>query len=161
VNLSEAIVRINSVNWELAGSSASEAEADLACEFLRRLAHFFKDEGIRPIKPMVADIAKLLGDAEEVNISEHCNSEVVKFLGENIYIKNIIEYYLHLVKYAEKHPYTYKYLSVYDPLIKIFERGGMFVLRINALDIVNGAHIPLNGWYENFVTMNPVDIDKL
>jgi len=150
VYLSEAIVRINSVNWDLVGSSASKVEADLACEFLRRLANFFKKEGVKPIKPLVADIARLLGDADEIEISDYCNSEVVNFLGENIYIKNTIEYYLHLAKYAEKYPDAYKYLSVYDPLIKIFERGGMFVLRINALDIVNGAHIPLNGWYEKF-----------
>ncbi|WP_427181457.1 hypothetical protein [Paenibacillus sp. TC-CSREp1] len=158
--LKQAITRINSIDWKLVGSIASEAEADLACEFLRRLACFFKEEAIKPVKPLVADIAKLLGDAEEIEISNYCNSEVVEFLGENLYLKNIIQYYLHLAKYGEKHPDRYKNLSIYDPLIKILERNGMFVLRINALDIVNGAHIPLNEWYENFVTMKPFEIEQ-
>lgn len=159
--LSEATLRINNIKWDLIGKNPPEAGAEFACEFLRRLARFFKEEGIKPIKPLVADIAKLLGDTEEIDISDYCDSEVLRFLGENLYLRNTIQYYLHLAKYADKHTDTYKYLSIYDPLIKIFERGGMFVLKLNTLDIVNEAHIPLNGWYENFVTMNPIDIDKL
>ncbi|MDT0126070.1 hypothetical protein Q9R46_25725 [Paenibacillus sp. RRE4] len=157
--LKQAIARINNIDWSLVGGIASKVEADLACEFLRRLACFFKEEGIRPIKPLVADIAKLLGDTEEVEVSDYCNSEVVEFLGENIYVKNIIQYYLHLAKYAEERPETYRHLNVYEPLIKILERKGLFVLRINALDIVNGSHIPLEDWYENFVNMNSLEID--
>lgn len=61
--------------------------------------------------------------------------------------------------YADKNPDKYEYLRIYDPLFRILERGGMFVLKINSLDIVNGAHIPLNGWYDNFITMNPIEID--
>ncbi|TCS93216.1 hypothetical protein EDD58_10830 [Hazenella coriacea] len=37
----------------------------------------------------------------------------------------------------------------------------MFVLRIKALDVENGAHIPLNSWYEKFVDMEPLPIDHL
>ncbi|MGO4532717.1 hypothetical protein AB4Z30_26840 [Paenibacillus sp. 2TAF8] len=156
MSFKKAVARINNIDWSLVGSVASKVEADLACEFLRRLACFFKEEGIRPIKPFVADIAELLGDAEKVEVSYYCSSEVVEFLGENSYVKNIIQYYLHLAKYAEAQQDAYRHLSVYEPLIQILERKGMFILRVNALDIVNEAHIPLNRWYENFVEMNPL-----
>lgn len=157
--LIEAKERINSINWDFKGSMSPEVEADMACEFLRRLACFFKEEGIRPIKPLVANIAKLLGDKDEIDISEYCSLEVLGFLGENTYVKNIVQYYLHLAMYADKNPDKYEYLKIYDPLIRILERGGVFVLKINSLDIVNGAHIPLNGWYDNFITMEPIETD--
>ncbi|WP_242223013.1 hypothetical protein [Bacillus cereus group sp. BfR-BA-01380] len=160
--MNEAIVRINNVKWDIVGTNASEAEATLGYEFLRRLAKFFEEESIQPIKPLVANIAKLLGDVEEeVIISDYCNSETVAFSSENIYIKNIIQYYIQLAKYADKNPDVIKYLSVYEPLIRILERGGMFVLKINTLDIVKAAHFPLDRWYEGFVEERPIDIDKL
>lgn len=86
-------------------------------------------------------------------------ADFIDLISENLFIENTIRFYLHLAKYAEKNTAADKYLNVYDPLIKILESGGMFVLKINALDIVNGAHIPLNEWYENFVTLNPIDIE--
>lgn len=160
--MNEAIVRINNIKWDVVGTNASEVEANLGYEFLKRLAKFFEEESIQPIKPLVANIAKLLGDSEEeVVISDYCNSETVEFLGENIYIKNIIQYYIQLAKYANKNPDVIKYLSVYEPLISILERGGMFVLKINTLDIVRAAHFPLDRWYERFVEEGPIDIAKL
>lgn len=160
--MNDVIERINNVKWDLIGKNASEVEANLGYEFLRRLAKFFKEESIKPTPPLVANIAKLLGDAEEeVIISNYCNSEVIEFLGESIYKKNIIQYYIQLARYSDKNPDAIKYLSVYEPLIKLIERGGMFVLKIHELDIVNAAYFPLNGWYERFVEKEPINIEEL
>ena len=42
------------------------------------------------------------------------------------------------------------YISVYEPLIEIFECGGSFNLRKNDLDIENVIFIPLNNWFDKF-----------
>ncbi|NOV90129.1 hypothetical protein BJV85_002691 [Clostridium acetobutylicum] len=160
--MKEAITRINNIKWNVVGTSESEEESNLGYEFLRRLAKFFKDESIKPVKPLVANIAKLLGDTEEeIDISNYCTSEVVGFFGENIYMRNVVQYYIQLARYADKNIDAIKYLSVYEPAIRIFERGGMFVLKINALDIVKVAHFPLDRWYERFVEKEPINIDGI
>ncbi|AIQ11281.1 hypothetical protein [Paenibacillus durus] len=160
--LTKTVERINNIQWDVVGKSTSRADVDLGYEFLRRLAHFFKEQSLKILPPLLANIAKLLGDnEEEVAISDYCNSEVIQFLGGNIYIKKIVEYYIQLSKYADKYPDASKYLSVYEPLIKIFERGGLYILRPRSLDVIDGGHIPLNNWYENFVDMEPIDISNL
>lgn len=160
--LDEAILRVNNIKWDMVGTNVSKEEVDLGYEFLRRLANFFKDESIKPIRPFAADIARLLGDADtEINISDYCNSEVDNFLGQNMSKKNIIQYYIHLAKYADEHPHAIKYLSVYEPLIRLLEKGGMYVLRLNELEIEKVCCFPLNGWYERFILKEPIDIDEM
>ena len=51
---------------------------------------------------------------------------------------------------ADDKPEVRKYISVYEPLIEIFERGGSFKLRHNDLEIENVIFIPLNDWFEMF-----------
>lgn len=160
--LNKAVVKINSIKWHKVGTNFSKAQSNLGYEFLRRLAKFFKDESIKPIKPFAANIANLIGDTDKnISISDYCNTETVEFLGKNSYTKNIIHFYIQLAKYADKNPKAIKYLSVYEPLIKLLEIEGMYVLRLNELEIVNVAYYPLSGWYEDFVEMVPIDINEL
>lgn len=159
--LDNAIQRINSINWDVVGSNLSNADTHLGYEFLRRLAQFFKDQSIKPVPPLYANIARLLGDSEEVKISDYCNPKATKFLSENMYVGKIFGYYLQLAKYADKNPDAFNYLSVYEPLIKIIERGGLFILRHLELDIVQVANFPLHGWYERFLVKEEINIDEL
>lgn len=159
--MNELIERINNIKWDVVGKNNSEVEADFGYEYLRRLAKFFKEESIMPIKPVMANIAKLLGDVEEeIVISDYLSPEAVEFAGEGM-SKNILKYYLQLARYADKNPNVDKYLSIYDPLIKLLERGGKYVLSINELEIVNVARYPLRQWYERFVAKEPINIDEL
>ncbi|MEK3826102.1 MULTISPECIES: hypothetical protein [Paenibacillus] len=57
MNLQAAITRINAIHWERVGTSSFEIEADLAREFLRRLALFFRDTSTRPLPPFIANVA--------------------------------------------------------------------------------------------------------
>lgn len=141
------------------GDDCIKKNADLGYEYLRRLAHFFKEESIKPVPPLIANIAKLLGDdEEEIVISDYCNENSTKFLA-NIYIGKVFGYYIQLARYADRHFETSKYLSVNEPLINIVERGGMFVLKPRELDIIKVANYPLGSWYERFVEKEPIDID--
>ncbi|WP_188067358.1 hypothetical protein [Brevibacillus brevis] len=162
MNLKVTIARINNIRWDRVGSNSSEIEADLACEFLRRLACFFKENSIKPMPPIIANIAKLIGDnEEEVTISDYCNVEAMGDSGKNIYVYKMFEYYLQLARFADKNQDAIKYLSVYEPLIKIFEREGMVVLKPGELNVVNCAHIPLNSWYDKFLDMKPLNMENL
>ncbi|MDS0525929.1 hypothetical protein NNC19_09590 [Clostridium sp. SHJSY1] len=159
--MNELIERMNNINWDEVGRNSSKLDPYFGYEYLRRLAKFFKDESIMPIKPVMANIARLLGDVEEeVVISDYLNPKAVKFIGEGM-SKNIIKYYLQLARYADKNSNVGKYLSIYDPLIKLLERGGKYVLSINELEIVNISCYPLRGWYEDFVVKEPINIDEL
>jgi len=82
-------------------------------------------------------------------------------IGDDKYQKSIVQYYLQLAKYADKNPHVAKYLSVYDPIIKLLERGGNYVLRIYELEIVNAAQYPLSKWYERFIEKEPIDIGEM
>lgn len=162
VYLNKATERINNIKWDQAGTIVLEENAELGREFLRRLAQFYKEEEIKPLKPMFTNIASLLGDVEEVNISDYCSSDATDFLTKfNIYVYRIFGYYVQLAKYADKHPEYIKYLSIYEPLIRIFERGGLFVFRIHELEILNVISIPLDEWYERFVEREPIEINDL
>ncbi|AIQ11297.1 hypothetical protein [Paenibacillus durus] len=160
--LNKAIEKINNVKWDEVGTIVSEEDADLGREFLRRAAQFYKEESIKPLKPMFTHIAKLLGDTEEgVDISKYCSSKALELLVKNTSAKRIFEFYIQLAKYVDENPEYQKYLSVYEPLIRIFEKGGLFVFRMHELEIKNVAYISMNGWYERFVEMEPIDIDEL
>ena len=157
--MKELIDRINNIKWDMVGKNSLQSDPYFGYEYLRRLAEFFKEESIIPIKPVMANIAKLLGDKEEeIVISEYLSPQVVAFAGEGM-SKNILKYYLQLARYADKNPNVSKYLSVYDPLIKLLERGGMYILSINELKIVNVSCYPLRGWYEMFESKEPINID--
>lgn len=160
--LERAIFKIDNLNWSLVGTVVTEEDSKLGYEFLRRLAQLFKTEQLKPMPPAFANIAKLLGDIEdEIKISNYCNSDAVEFLNKNIYIQRIFEFYLQLAKYADKYPDASQYLSIYELLIKVFERGGSFSIKPLALEITNIAHFPLNEWYTRFVEKEPIDISDL
>lgn len=69
---------------------------------------------------------------------------------------NFIYNYQYLLKKTE---YTV-YLHVYEPLIRILEKGGFFVLRPQELEIQNVKYIPLNNWYDTFSTTEPYNISE-
>lgn len=160
--LDNAVSRIDGIKWDDVGTIVSNKDGDLACEFLRRLALFYKNECLSPQPPMFSNIAKLLGDTEnEVHISMYCNPRVIEFVANYQYIKKLFEFYIQLSIYVDKNPKYTEYLNVYEPLIRIFERGGFFVLKPQELDIKNVMYIPLNGWYDRFVSAEPYETINL
>lgn len=161
IYLDNAVSRINDIKWEEVGTIVSNEDADLACEFLRRLALFYKNECLRPQPPMFSNIAKLLGDTEnELLISMYCNPRVLEFVANHQYIEKLFVFYIQLSIYVDKKPKYTEYLNVNEPLIRILERGGFFVLRPQELEIQNVKYIPLNGWYDRFVSIEPYNISE-
>ncbi|MCP1136953.1 hypothetical protein NKT34_27250 [Paenibacillus polysaccharolyticus] len=129
MNLQTAVTRINTINWESVGTRSSEIEANLAREYLRRLALFFRNTSTKPLPPSIANVANILGDEQEIEISKYCNVEAMGTHGSNVYVYKVFEYYLQLAKLADlDHGYV-DYLLIYEPFIKIFEREGLVVLK--------------------------------
>ncbi|MDM5279686.1 hypothetical protein QUF95_19985 [Paenibacillus silvae] len=160
--LNDTVCRINEINWGKVGTVVSNEDADLGYEFLRRLALFYKNEGLRPQPPMFTNIAKLLGDTEnEFPIAMYCNPEVLEFVDDYQYLKKIFEFYIQLSIFVEKNPEYTVYLNVYEPLIRILEKEGFFVLRPQELEIQNVKYIPLNNWYDTFSTTEPYNNSEL
>lgn len=160
--LENAVSKLNNINWGSVGTVISEEDTNLGYEFLRRMAQFYKVEQLKPMPPAFTNVAKLLGDQEEeLDISAYCSSEAVAYLNQNSYVKRIIEYYLQLAKYAENKKGISQYLDIYEPLIKLFERGGSFTIKTLSLEIIQVSHFPLNNWYEKFVEKDPIDINNL
>ncbi|CAH1224487.1 hypothetical protein [Paenibacillus sp. JJ-223] len=156
--LDQAILRLNNINWSLVGTVSNKEDADVGYEFMRRLASFFKETQLAPKPPGLANVANLLGDSEgEIEIAALCNSDVVQFLSEDKNIQRMMQYYLQLARYADKNPDVHRYISIYDPLITLLERGGVFRITLRELVIKNGGTYPLNGWYERFFDKAPLD----
>lgn len=157
--LDQAILKLNNINWNLVGTVPNKEDADVGYEFMRRLAGFFKEKQLAPKPPGLANVANLLGDSErEIEIAALCNSDVVQFLSEDKNIQRMMQYYLQLARYADKNPDVHRYMSIYDPLIILLERGGAFRITLRELEINNGGTYPLNGWYERFVDKAPLEV---
>jgi len=150
--LDDTVCRINRINWGKVGTVISNEDAALGCEFLRRLALFYKNEGLKPQPPLFTNVAKLLGDTEgEFPISMYCHPRILEFVADYHYLKKIIEFTIQLSMFVEKKQEHSAYLNVYEPLIRILERGGFFVLRPQELEIHKIEYISLNGWYDRFL----------
>lgn len=153
------IKRINNIKWDEVGTKSWDNEGDLAYEFLRRLAKFHKDESIKAINPLISNVAELLGDTNgKVDLSKYCNEKTMNALLYDVSRSKIIEYYLQLAIYADINPKAANYMIVYEPLIKVLEKGGDYCLKINSLELRNSAYCPLSGWYERFKDKNAINI---
>ncbi|MNW42758.1 hypothetical protein D3C74_199390 [compost metagenome] len=160
--LREAISRSNNIDWSLVGTIVSPENERLGYEFFRRMASFFQKENLTPISPKFADIARLLGDRRElVDITTFYSHETIEYMNKFSGVELFCNFYLKLAKYIDDHPEYAEYIYVYEPLLKILERKGAFVFRVNELEIIGVSHFPLGGWYERFLNMPSYDIDKL
>ena len=148
------IKRINNINWKLVGANKKIEFRGSVCEFLKRMAYFFYETSLTPTSIIFVDIAKLLGDEEKIDIDDYCNEEVKEITICNLGIKLMIEYYIHLGKYVEKNNDALKYLSIYEPLIKVLENGGKFLYKPKELEVYGDASYPLNNWYNKFLKLD-------
>ncbi|SEP34489.1 hypothetical protein [Paenibacillus sp. OK076] len=160
--LNDVVSRVRNLDWSSVGTVISKENERLGYEFFRRLASFFQVENITPISPKFTDISCLLGDTRElIDFKLFFNEEIIKYMNQFSGVELFLNFYLKLGKYVEDHPEHSKYIFVYEPLLKILERKGAFVFRVNELEIVGVSHLPLGGWYERFLNKPPCDIDNL
>jgi len=154
----DAVNRINSINWEQLGKAENGNNTYLGYEYLRRIAFFFKEHSIK-WHPLFFNVAEYLGSKETIRVADCCDADAQEALKEGTMAEYVVSCYLQLAKYAEQKEEAAKFLSIYDPLIRLLEKGFYFGFREGGLLIYNGPFCPLNSWYERFLNAKPMDID--
>lgn len=152
-----AINRVNQIKWEKLSITNHEDEQNLGHEYLRRLAIFFYDQKIKPINPIVANVAALLGDESTINIENCCNLKVLESLKDKSIPKAVVMFYLQLARYIDQVQETESLLEIYEPLIRLLEKGFVFGYREGGFMIYNAKLYPLNGWYDRFLNATPME----
>ena len=153
-----AIERINKIDWNNLGNPASQNEKHLGYEYLKRMAHFFYSQNLKPINPLFTNIASLLGDKEIMNIMEYCNVEAQEALEDKSMMKASLTLYLQLAKYSDKNKNAGMFLQIYEPLIQLMEEGFVFAFREGGFQVFNTKFYPLYDWYERILTDESDDI---
>ncbi|MCP1225523.1 hypothetical protein [Sebaldella sp. S0638] len=157
MNFKNAINRINNVNWNNFMKLGTKEDNLLVYEYLRRLAEFYDEKGITPFGSLYFNAVNP-GKECEIDLKLILEMEVVENLKYSHMMRNMISCYLELAKYSDEKPEYSKYLEIYDPLIRILERGGDILYRDGGLMVRNGSIFSLSGWYEFFKNAEPKDI---
>lgn len=147
-----AIERINKINWNKLGNPASQNEKNLGYEYLKRMAHFFYIQKLKPMNPLFTNIASLLGDKEIMNIMEYCNVDAQEMLEDKSTMKASLTFYLQLAKYSDKNESAGIFLQIYEPLIQLMEEGFVFAFREGGFQIFDAKFYPLYNWYKRVLT---------
>lgn len=156
--LNKKLDRINDIDTKRIGTKKDEKHLYLATLFLKRLARFYYEKNIFPLPPFASNIAKSLGyDESEINFNEYLNDELIVFLDNNRYKKNIFTYYLSLLFISHEKSENKDYLNVYEPLIEILEDGGDFLLNYQYLKIPSLKEFPMRNWYKKFLDIDLED----
>ena len=159
--------RINNINWNNFGKLGDRLDSDLVYEYLRRAAKFYKENSVKPVAPFYFDVVWSLGykfgkELPEMDLSEFFEEKTVRNLSKGgVMVKNIIKGYLKLSEFIDEKNFLIKYLEVYDPLIRILERGGNYQYKEGGIMVQNSGLFPLHGWYEKFLEKEPIDINDM
>jgi len=145
----DVVNRINSINWEQLNKIEGGNDNNLGGEYLRRMALFYKEHSIEK-HPFIFNIAEYLGNEETIGVADCCNMEAQEALKNRSWPRAIVSFYLQLAKYADQKEEAATFLSIYDPLIKLLEKGFDFTYREGGLLIYNACFYSLHDWYERY-----------
>ena len=164
--LEKAVTRINKINWDNIGKLGDGLDGDLAYEYLRRTAKFYEKSLIKPYPPFYLDVVKVLGykfgeELFDMDRSRLLPDHSIKNLSVTLMMLEIVKGYLKLSKFLDENPCYTEYLEIYDPLIRILERGGRFQYKDGGIMVQNSGLFPLYGWYEKFLGKEPIDISNI
>lgn len=157
----EAIKRINRIEWNMLGKKESnEEDGDLLCEFLRRMAVFSTTQSISAQPPFFINVAKELGDENYKEDLSWCNEDTYKYINSQFYISFVIKSYIQLAYMADRKKEVSKYLEIYDPFIRLLEKGNQLIYKSGYMDITNVCSVPIIGWLER-AKLQPIDISQI
>lgn len=152
--VNNAIERINKIKWDNIKSSGRASNGVLVREYLRRATLFIHSVGVM-VKYPFFNAAKAIGKEPITDIVKVC--PLIEKLDNALY-KGLCQSYIEWSALADEgEPTAIEYQDLYEPLIKLFERGGgRFSIHHGEL-IIDSAAYPLNYWYNN-VSAEPMDI---
>ncbi|MEK8019762.1 MAG: hypothetical protein VSS75_023050 [Candidatus Parabeggiatoa sp.] len=142
-HLKKARQRLTSVNWKTSERESRYSDFVLLKEYLRRIALLAEVLGDNSIQPILNPV-----NLTSLEISKDMFDEVVSEVGiaGNAYVIAICKCYLmwnYLID--EKEVLAQQFPDIFDPLIKLFERGGRVALSRGEF-VIGSCCLPLNNW---------------
>ena len=166
MRIEKSLNRINNINWNNYGKLGDRFDGDLVYEYLRKLAKFYKENPTKPLAPFYVDVVRSLGfefdrELTDISLSEFFEEKIV----ENLLTSRMAEYtikgYIKLSKFIDENSDYTEYLEIYDPLIRVLERGGGYRYKDGGIMVQNYGLFPLHGWCEKFLEKEPIDISNI
>ncbi len=147
----KAIERLNNINWNNIGQNGQERDMELGIEFIKKMAVFCVENNITPSLPFMTDLTSPLGNyvIDDV-ILKKCNNNVRNVIKNPSLSTSIVNYYLKASVLSDRDIKYVACIDVYEPIIRLFEKGGDFVYRERGMSFINSGLIPLANWFNNF-----------
>ena len=147
----KAIERLNNINWEDVGKNGEEKDIELGIEFIKKMAVFCKKNQIKPMLPFMTNLSSPEGDCVlNQEILDRCNYKVQEIIKKPSFSTSIVIFYLQASILADQNIKYVDCVNVYEPIIKLFEKGGCFVYRERGMSFLNSGLISLNNWFDKF-----------
>lgn len=149
--MEKAIERLNHINWSNIGQNGQKKDMELGIEFIRKMAVFCKENNITPTLPFMTDLSSFFVTCTiSDEILDKCNNDVRKIIKNPSLSTSIVNYYLQASILSDQDMKYVRCMNVYEPIIRLFEKGGYFVYRERGMSFINSGLIPLTNWLENF-----------
>lgn len=146
----KAIERLNHIDWDHAGENGQETDMESGVEFIRKMAVFCYENDIIPGLPFMTDLSSFFADcAIEEELLDKCNNAVRNMIENPSLSTSIVKFYLKAAILSDRDMKYAVCMDIYDPMIRLFERGGNFVYRERGMSFMNSGLIPLTNWFEN------------
>ena len=148
----KAIIRMNHIDWNHIGEEGRAEDMELGIDFIKKMANFCSQNNITPTLPFMTDLASFFTDYEiGKDILEQCSYDVRKIIENPAFSTIIISFYIKAAVLAEKDAKYAVCMEVYDPIIRLFEKGGNFCYRERGMSFIGSGLIPLpENWVEKF-----------
>lgn len=150
-----AIARINSIDWNNIKSSEKISNAILVREYLRRATSFIYSVQVSVKYPFFS-AAKAIGKELVIDIGRLC--PILENPDNSLY-RGLCQFFLEWCTLADAgDSIAIEHEDLYEPIVKLFERGGgRFCIHHGEL-IIDSAAFPLKYWYSN-ISAEPMDIN--
>lgn len=149
-NFNQAIKRISAIDWSCIGNKQARSHVHLSKEYLRRASMFFQYYPGPCRYPFIIisnSITKSQVSVDELQILKEI---------DNSYVREIVTSYIELnALIDEGNQIATDNKDLFEPAIKLYERGGLFFIRGGYLNVV-GATDFLS--LANRVKREPLDI---
>ena len=150
----KAIERLNHIDWNHIGENGHAKDMELGIDFIKRMASFCKQQNITPTLPFMTDLASFFGDCEiDHRLLAQCSHDVRKIIENPSFSTAVVSFYLKASILSDKDAQYAVCMEIYDPIIRLFEKGGNFVYAERGMSFVASGLIPLTkNWVEDFST---------
>ncbi|PAF29618.1 hypothetical protein [Paenibacillus sp. 7516] len=133
---SEALERINNIDWSISGSVDVPSNMALIQEYIRRAALLITSYDLKSPYPFFK-ASHVIGHDVDLDLTEKC-PELAKLT--NSFMKGTCEAYLEWVFLIDSgNEIALKFNDLYKPLIRLIERGG--TVRRRHGDIIAGGYV--------------------